>query len=82
MTLTGAGLAPGSLIESPALDAASAEVAAQTAREAALTRGPGRHDVALAVTLDPAPAATPDQECTGAHPWAAGRWPRNCWPST
>ena len=63
--LAGAGLVPGSLIEAPALDAASAEVAAQAAREVALTRGPGRHDVALSVTADPAPAATPDDESTG-----------------
>ena len=48
--LTGAGLAPGSLIESPALDAAAAEVAAQAAREVARDarsrpprHRPGRH---------------------------------------
>ncbi len=64
--LAGAGLAPGSLIESPALDAAAAEVAAQSAREVAHTRGAGRHDIALAVTVDPAPAATPDDQSTGA----------------
>ena len=57
---------PGSLIESPALDAACADVAAQAAREVALTRGPGRHDIALSVTVDPAPAATPDDQSTGA----------------
>ena len=68
--VTGAGLVPGSLIEGPALDAASAEVAAQAARADAATRGPGRHDVALAITQDPAPAAALDQE----SPARLGGW--------
>ncbi len=58
-SLTGADLAPGSLVESPALDPTSAEVAAPVAIAAAQGR-PGRHDVALAVTVDPALSAAPD----------------------
>jgi acetyl-CoA carboxylase carboxyltransferase component/biotin carboxyl carrier protein len=64
--LTGAGLAPGSLVESPALDAAAVDVASRTAREAALMLGPGRHNIDLAVTVDPAPSATPDDVPVGA----------------
>ncbi|MCU0263969.1 MAG: hypothetical protein MUF09_09925 [Candidatus Nanopelagicales bacterium] len=59
--LTGAGLAAGSLVEGPALDIVSAEVAARAATEVAATRGPGRHDVGLVLTPGEAPVATPDE---------------------
>ena len=65
-SLTRADLAPGSLVEAPALDAAGAEVAADAARQAAHQRGPGRHDIALAITLDPTPTAAPADAADGA----------------
>ncbi len=64
-SIHGAGLAPDSLVESPALDACCVDVAARTARDAALSLGPGRHDVPLTVTEDPAPAAAPDDQSVG-----------------
>ncbi len=66
-TLAGAGLTPGSLVESPALDAGPADVASRLARETALTLGPGRHDISLAVTVDPAPAAATYDASSGTH---------------
>jgi acetyl-CoA carboxylase carboxyltransferase component/biotin carboxyl carrier protein len=56
--IPGEGLVQGSLLEGPALDTAAADVASRTARDAARMRGPGRHDVDLAVTVDPSYAAT------------------------
>jgi len=64
-SLTVVGLAPGSLVESPGLDSASADVASRIAREAALKLGPGRHDVSLEVTVGPTPAAHPDDAPVG-----------------
>ncbi|MEZ5186173.1 MAG: carboxyl transferase domain-containing protein [Candidatus Nanopelagicales bacterium] len=66
-TITGAGLAPGSLVESPALDAASGDVASRTARATALKLGQGRHNVGLEVTVDPTPAASPVDAVVGAR---------------
>ena len=60
--ITGAGLQPGSLVEAPALPGVSAEVAAETALEAALMLGPGRHAVCLAV--DESSVLTVDEELT------------------
>ena len=80
--LTGAGLAPGSLIESPALDAAAAEVAAQAAREVALRRA------VPAATTSPWPSPwirpprPPRTTSPPARPWVGGPWPRSCSPST
>jgi acetyl-CoA carboxylase carboxyltransferase component/biotin carboxyl carrier protein len=64
-SIQGGGLAPDCLVESPALDSASGDVAARTARDAAMSRGPGRHDVPLAVTEGPAPTASPDDASVG-----------------
>ncbi len=52
------GVDEGTLLESPALEPGSAEVATATAVSIAEPRGPGRHDVALVKSSDPAATAT------------------------
>ena len=68
--VAGAGLAQGSLVESPALDATSREVAYRAACDAALKLGPGRHNVGLEVTVGPTPTGTPDAPAVPLDGWS------------